>query len=171
LRPWQWVAVGFALVAILNLAVRAGGLPWIAVSLAVTFGFYGLVRKKLDANSVHALLVETVVLFPVSLLLLFKLPAGEHTSATPYLLGLLGVVTAVPLLLFGAAVRRLSMSTFGFLQYVGPTLQFLVAIVLFKEPLNRSKLVSFVLCWVAITIYIAESVWQRQVTPVADEPE
>jgi chloramphenicol-sensitive protein RarD len=171
LRRWQWVAVGIAALAILNLALRGAGLPWIAVSLAVTFGLYGLVRKKLDINSLHALLIETTLLFPVSAVLLAFLPTGQTTTMTWGLLTLLGVVTAVPLLLFGAAVRRLSMSTIGFLQYVGPTLQFGVATLVFREPLDRAKLASFVLCWIAIAIYLVDSIRRRVPQPVADEPD
>jgi chloramphenicol-sensitive protein RarD len=81
------------------------------------------------------------------------------------------VITAVPLLFFGAAVRRLKLSTLGFLQYVGPTLQFAVATVLFREPLDAVKLRSFVLCWLAIAVYVAESLWRHEAQPVADEPE
>lgn len=171
LRLWQWVAVGVAALAILNLVFRSTGLPWIAVSLAATFGFYGLVRKKLDVNSLHALLIETVVLLPVSMVLLAYLPPGENTTLTRWLLGLLGVVTAVPLLLFGAAVRRLSMATIGFLQYVGPSLQFAMATLVFKEPLDQARLVSFGLCWLAIGVYLFDSFRRRAPQPVADEPD
>ena len=169
LRPWQWVAVGVAVVGILNLAVRSHGLPWLALSLATTFGFYGLVRKKLDMNSLHALLVETVVLVPVSSILLVYLPRGESTPLTWTLLLLLGVVTAVPLLLFGAAVRRLSMSTIGFLQYVGPTLQFLMATLVLHEALDHAKLGSFILCWIAIGIYLVDSLLRRSSQALATE--
>lgn len=170
LRPWQWVAVSIAALAILNMAARGAGLPWIAVSLAATFGFYGLVRKKLDMNSLHALLVETTLLVPLSVPLLGVLPAGDTTTLAWVLLLLLGVVTAVPLLLFGAAVRRLSLSTVGFLQYVGPTLQFLMATCFLGETLDRTKLTSFGLCWIAIAIYVADS-FRRAPQPVADEPD
>jgi chloramphenicol-sensitive protein RarD len=87
------------------------------------------------------------------------------------LLSLSGILTAVPLLMFGAAVRRLKLSTLGFLQYLGPTLQFLVALVLFGEPLDRAKFASFALSWVAIAVYVADSILTRHPQPVADEPE
>ncbi len=87
------------------------------------------------------------------------------------LLSVAGVITAVPLLLFGAALRRLPLSTMGFLQYVGPTLQFLVALVIFGEPLDQAKFWSFVLCWMAIGVYVADSIFSRKPQPVADEPE
>jgi len=171
LRPWQWVAVSFAALAIVNMAWREAGLPWIAVTLAVTFGFYGLVRKKLDMNSLHALLGETMLLVPLSVPLLMLLPTGEAGPVTWVLMLLLGMATAVPLLRFGAAVRRLSLSMIGFLQYIGPTLQFLMATWVLKEPLDPTKLTSFVLCWIAIAIYVLDSLRRRAPQPVADEPD
>lgn len=171
LRRWQWVAVIIAGVAVANLALRGDRMPWIALSLAGTFGFYGLVRKKVDINSLHGLLVETTVLVPVALLGLALLPMAKPTFGTLGLLSFLGVLTATPLLLFGAALRRLPLSTVGFLQYVGPTLQFLLAIFLFREPLDHAKLASFGLCWAAIAVYVADSVITHSAQPVADRPE
>jgi chloramphenicol-sensitive protein RarD len=171
LRAWQWVAVIIAAAAVANQAFRGGELPWIAVSLAVTFGFYGLVRKKIDVNSLHALLVETSLLVPFSLIALALLPASHFSRMSWSLLSLSGIITAVPLLLFGAAVRRLKLSTMGFLQYVGPSLQFAIAIVVFGERIQPAKLVSFILCWIAIGIYVMDSVLRRSSPDVADEPE
>ena len=172
LRKWQWVAVLIAMSAVLLLAVRGSGLPWIAVSLAGSFGLYGLVRKKVDVNSLHGLLVETGLLLPVAVLLLGLLPGAKLSSHSWLLLSLSGVITAVPLLLFGAAVRRLSLSTLGFLQYVGPSLQFLLAIYVFHEPISRIKLISFALCWLAIAVYVADSVLNKlPPQAIADEPD
>jgi chloramphenicol-sensitive protein RarD len=171
LRGWQWVAVCTASLAVVNIAWRGHGFPWIAVSLAGSFGFYGLVRKKVNINSLHGLLIESTILVPLALLGWATLPRTNLSSGMLGLLSLSGIVTAVPLLFFGAALRRLKLSTMGFLQYVGPTLQFLVAVVLFHEALDRSKLGSFALCWLAIAIYVADSVVRRVPPPVADEPE
>jgi len=171
LRGRQWLAVIVAGAALVNLAVRERGLPWIAISLACTFGFYGLVRKKVDINSLHGLLVETVFLLPIALVTLTVLRGGGTAGPTLGLLSLSGVITAVPLLMFGAALRRLKLSTMGFLQYVGPTLQFLVALLIFREPLDRAKLASFILSWVAIGVYLADSIFTRQAQVVADEPD
>jgi chloramphenicol-sensitive protein RarD len=170
LRRWQWLAVIIAGIGVLNLALRSDRFPWIALSLAASFGLYGLVRKKVDIDSLHGLLVETTVLLPIALIVL-ALPAARHVSTHSLaLLSLSGVVTAVPLLLFGVALRRLKLSTMGFLQYVGPTLQFLVALVVFHEPLDQAKLVSFALCWLAIGVYAADSILTRQ-PQVCEEPE
>ena len=171
LRGWQWLAVLIAAVAVVNLALRGAGFPWLAVSLAMSFGFYGLVRKKVDVNSLHGLLVESALLVPLALVMLPVLSSGKLTPATWGVLSLSGMITAIPLLFFGAALRRLKLSTMGFLQYVGPTLQFLVAVCLFHEPLNPAKLGSFALCWLAIAVYVADSLLNRRPQAVADEPE
>jgi chloramphenicol-sensitive protein RarD len=171
LRVLQWVAVAIAGIAVANLAIRATGFPWIALLLAGSFGFYGLVRKKVDINSLHGLLIETLVLAPFASAALLLLPAPDNSAGTLGLLSLSGIITAVPLLCFGAALRRLRLSTMGFLQYVGPTLQFLVAIWLFHEALDPVKLASFALCWVAIAVYLGDSLWRQYPPPVADQPE
>jgi chloramphenicol-sensitive protein RarD len=170
LRRWQWAAVIIAGIGVLNLALRSARFPWIALSLAASFGLYGLVRKKVDIDSLHGLLVETTVLLPVALVVL-AMPSARHVSAHSLgLLSLSGVITAVPLLFFGVALRRLKLSTMGFLQYVGPTLQFLVALAVFHETLDHAKLVSFALCWLAIGVYAADSILSRQ-PQVCEEPE
>ncbi len=175
LRRGQWVAVVIAAAAVLNLAWRGEKLPWIALALAGTFGLYGLVRKKVDLPSLHALLVETTVLVPVALVGLACLPTSEPVGVpagfTFGLLAFTGVITATPLLFFGAAVRRLRLSTVGFLQYVGPTLQFAVALLAFGEPLDPAKFASFGLCWIAIGVYVVDSLLKHAPQPVADRPE
>lgn len=172
LRGWQWLAVVIALGAVLNLALRRAGVPWLAISLAGTFGFYGLVRKAVDINSLHGLMVESAMLFPLAVLMLTLGHSATLPLSTLGLLSSSGIITAVPLLCFGAALRRLRLSTMGFLQYLGPTLQFLVAICLLHESLDRAKLASFGLCWLAIAVYVADSLLhQRTAQPVADEPE
>ena len=128
-------------------------------------------RKKVDINSLHGLLVETAILFPAALVVLAFVPARAIPPATLGILSLSGIITAVPMLMFGAALRRLQLSTIGFLQYIGPTLQLLVAIVVLREPLDRAKLTSFVVCWLGIAIYTADSILTRRPPAVADEPE
>jgi chloramphenicol-sensitive protein RarD len=171
LRRFQWLAVLIAGTGVLNLALRSDRFLWIALALAASFGTYGLVRKKVDIDSLHGLLVETVVLLPVALGVLALPVAHRISGATLGVLSLSGVVTAIPLLFFGVALRKLKLSTMGFLQYVGPTLQFLVARVIFHEPLDQGKILSFGLCWLAIAVYAADSILTRQPQAIADEPE
>jgi chloramphenicol-sensitive protein RarD len=157
LRKWQWAAVGMAVVAVLNLSIRAGAFPGLAVALALSFGFYGLVRKMVDINSLHGLMVESIILLPVAVAALVFCAGLSAWQKKMGLLSLSGIITAIPLLMFGAAVRRLRLSTMGFLQYVGPTIQFLVAVLIFHEPLSHAKLVSFGLCWLAIAVYVTDT--------------
>lgn len=171
LRSWQWLAVAIAAAAVLNLALRDAGLPWLALSLAGSFGFYGLVRKVVNINSLHGLMIESAMLVPVAAIGLVLLPGAKPAPATLGLLSLAGPITAIPLLFFGAALRRLRLSTMGFLQFVGPTLQFLVALVLFREPFDRARLGTFGLCWTAIAVYVADSLASRRPPEIADEPE
>jgi chloramphenicol-sensitive protein RarD len=171
LRAWQWVAVAIAAAGVANLTLHAGRVPWIAISLAASFALYGRVRKKVNANSLHGLVVESAILFPIALVVI-GFDHGSHNSAGTWaLLSLSGVVTAVPLLMFGAAVRHLKLSTIGFLQYIGPSLQFVVALIFFREQLEPTKLTAFVLCWVGIGVYVADSVLSRNPPVVADEPD
>ncbi|PWU14667.1 MAG: EamA family transporter RarD [Verrucomicrobia bacterium] len=171
LRAWQWLAVSLAGLAVANLYLRSAGAEWISVSLALTFGFYGLVRKKVDINSLHGLLIESSMLVPLAIIALPILHSPAASWGTRGLLSLSGIITAVPLLCFGAALRLLSLSTMGFLQYAGPSLQFLVAVFLFAEPVDHAKLWSFALCWLAILVYVADSLINRRPQTVADEPD
>ena len=145
--------------------------PLVGNWLAGSFGFYGLARKAVDVNSLHGLLIESVILVPVAIFMIATGRSGPVSRENFEILSLSGVITAVPLLCFGAALRRLQLSTMGFLQYVGPTLQFLVATCLFREPLNSAKLGSFVLCWIAIGVYALDSILSRTPQNLADEPE
>jgi chloramphenicol-sensitive protein RarD len=158
LRPWQWVAVAIVLAAVVNLSMRESGFPWLAISLAVSFGFYGLVRKRVNVNSLHALMVESLILLAPAFVALAFFSNWNSWRPKAGLLSLAGVITATPLLMFGAAVRRLRLATMGFLQYVGPTLQFVMATFVFHEPLNRTKLLSFIICWSGIAVYVSEGI-------------
>jgi chloramphenicol-sensitive protein RarD len=170
-RGWQWLAVSLAAAAIGNLMLRGHDVPWISLALAGTFGFYALVRKMVDIDSLLGLLIETSVLLPFALAVLAWPGAPKTSTAALGILSLSGLVTALPLLCFGAAVRRLTLTTMGFLQYVGPTLQFLVAFVLFRESLTEARFASFLLCWLAIAVYALDSILARRPQILADEPD
>jgi chloramphenicol-sensitive protein RarD len=163
LRPWQWAAVGLAGAGVLNLAIAYGQFPWLAVSLAVTFGVYGLLRKIVAAESLDGLMVETLMLLPFALALLAYLAVmgagsfGAVSSHLDLMLILAGPVTAVPLLLFAAAARRLRLAALGFCQYLSPSLQLLLAVAVYGEPFTRAHLVTFGCVWIAIVIYSVDS--------------
>jgi chloramphenicol-sensitive protein RarD len=163
LRVWQWVAVGLGGAAVVVLTVDYGGLPWIALVLAFSFGTYGLVKKTLGMGAVQSLAGETALLFLPALGLLVLLEArGEATvsSGGPGHAALLvstGVVTAVPLLFFGAAAIRIPLSWLGLLQYSAPILQFLIGVVVYGEPMPPSRWVGFALVWAALLLISVES--------------
>lgn len=162
----QVVAVALAAVAILYQFVLLGELPWITLVLAFSFGTYGLLRKKVELDGLSGLFVETLLLLPLGLLTLAWLSSEglSHFGGTSYSTLLLlssGAVTAIPLLAFAGAARRLKLSTVGFLMYINPTIQFLIALFVFHEPLSTAKLVSFGMIWVALGIY-SWSAWDQR---------
>ena len=166
LNRLQWVAVGIAALGVLWLTVQVGRPPWIAISLALTFGSYGLIRKKVPVDSVAGLGVETLLIAPFMLAWLLwctqagTLSFGAHDRLLDFLLIASGAVTAVPLVLFAYGVRRVPLSTIGLLQYVGPTLQLLTGIFVFHEPFTETRAVGFGLIWAALAVYAAEGFWR-----------
>jgi chloramphenicol-sensitive protein RarD len=160
----QGVAVVMAAIAILYQLMLLGVVPWISLLLAFSFGTYGLLRKKVALDGLSGLFVETLLLLPVGLLALswLNLSGTSHFTESPALMLLLmssGIVTAIPLLFFAGAARRLRLSTIGFLMYINPTLQFCLALLVFDEPLSEQKLFSFVLIWLALALY-SWSAWR-----------
>jgi len=151
---------------VLWLAIQGGQFPWIALVLACTFGGYGLMRKIAPLGALEGLALETMILAPPALALLaFAAARGESsfpadsTLVNTMLIGI-GPVTAIPLLLFAAGARRIRMSTLGLLQYIGPTIQFVLGVWLFNEPFSGLRIVGFLLIWAALAIYSAESLLQ-----------
>ncbi len=160
LRPVQWVALGFGAGAVVVITAGYGQLPWIALALAFSFGFYGLIKNRVGrtVGSVAGLTVETLVLAPLALgYLAWLASTGEGTFATQgtghaLVLASSGVVTAIPLLLFGTAARRLPLSVIGLLQYVAPTLQFLIGVLVLGEQMPAARWWGFALVWVALAV-------------------
>ncbi len=164
LRPAQWTALGAAFVAVVVLTVENGSPPWLALVLAFSFGTYGLLKKTAGVGAVEGLAIETAVLLPVAAAYVaFIGVSGAGTFASEGaghagLLVLSGLITAVPLLLFGAAASRVPLTTLGVLQYLAPTLQFLLGVTLFDEPLPVVKLLGFVLVWIGLALFTADLV-------------
>ena len=164
LRRWQVAGLLLAGVGVLNLTLLAGEVPWIALTLAVSFGFYALLRKLVPVDGITGLFFETTLLLPLSAgYALFLQSTGEAqfgvaSHATTLLMIFSGLATAIPLILFAGAARRLPLTTLGFLQYLAPTLQFLLAVLVFGEPFSLAQLASFTCIWGAIAIYSVDSV-------------
>ena len=161
LRFAQAAALLIAVAGVILLAVRGGQVPWLALALALTFSTYGLLRKIAPVGPVVGLTVETTLMLPLGVGVItwdLALGAEPRLSTTTYgWLLLSGVVTTAPLLAFAAAARRLRLSTLGFLQYLGPTLQFLLAVLAYDEPFTHVHAVSFGLIWLALLIYSISS--------------
>lgn len=165
MAPLQLAALALAGVAIIMQLIMLGELPWISLLLAATFGTYGLLRKQVPLDGLSGLFVETLLLLPLGLLALggLSLAGMSHfleTSTQSVLLIASGVITALPLLAFAGAARRLKLSTLGFLMYINPTMQFLIALLIFNEPLSSVQLGTFVLIWIGLAIY-SWSAWQQ----------
>lgn len=166
LRPAQWVAVAIGLVAIIVIAVGQGGLPWLALALAFSFGFYGLTKKFAGRHvaPIPSLAIETLVLTPLALLVLaWMTQHGQshftlHGSASALLLMSTGIATTIPLTTFAAAARRLPLRTLGMLQYIGPILQFIIAVAIAHEPMSPSRWLGFALIWVALTLVTVDAI-------------
>ncbi len=159
LRPSQWGAVGLAAGAVGFQVVGLGTVPWVALTLAVSFGLYGLIRKLAAVDAFTGLFVETLVLGPLAVGYLAVLAAtgggafGRLGMQMDALLVLAGVVTPLPLILFVAGAQRIRLSTVGLLQYIAPTGQFLLAVFVYGEPFTRASLVTFGLIWLALALY------------------
>jgi chloramphenicol-sensitive protein RarD len=164
LRPRQWVAVALALIGVALEGWRMGGLPWVSLVLAATFGSYGLLRKQLPVDAAGGLFLETACAAPFALAYLLWLGSSGNfgqTTATDTLLIASGAVTAIPLLLFAIGARRLPLATMGFLQYVAPSLSFLVAIAYYGEPMNLARLLAFIAIWTGLALYSADLLVSR----------
>jgi chloramphenicol-sensitive protein RarD len=165
LRPRQWSAVALACIGVALEGWRVGGLPWVSLALAITFGSYGLLRKQLPVDAAGGLLLETACATPLALgylLWLGNTGSFGRDATTSLLLIATGPVTAIPLLLFAIGARRLPLATLGFLQYTAPSLTFLVAIFLYNEPMNLARLTAFAAIWAGLALYTVDMLLQRR---------
>ena len=169
-RRMQWLAVILAICGVLVQLWTFGSLPIIALGLAFSFAFYGLVRKKIAVEAQTGMLIETMWLLPVAAIYLFAIAdsSTSHMGQNPMSLNLLliaaGIVTTVPLLCFTAAATRLRLSTLGFFQYIGPTLMFLLAVTFYGEKPGADKMVTFAFIWVALAIFVMDAIYTQRRT-------
>jgi len=182
LRPLQWAAVGLAFCGVAWLTSEAGSLPWIGLGIALSFGTYALLRKTAELGPLEGLSLETLLLaLPAAACLAWLVWTGQSAffppegtnegvshagdaslTATRLLLAAAGPLTALPLLMFAAGARRLSLSLLGVLQYVAPTLQLLLGVLLYGEPLAGPKLAGYAAVWAGLVLYSAEGIWQAR---------
>ena len=177
LRPVQKVALALATAAVLGLTLDYGRPPWIALALAFSFAIYGLFKKQVGAGAIEGLTVESAVMAPLAIAYLAWIEVagqGRACSEGPghfVLLASSGAVTALPLLCFGAAATRVSLTTIGMVQYVGPSLQFLIGVAILHEPMPAIRWVGFVVIWLALALFTADSLRSRRTTRIlVEEP-
>lgn len=161
-RSGQGIAIALAAIGVAVLAILKGSDLWISLALALTFSAYGLIRKVVAIEALGGLTFETLLLAPVCIIILLRMHmvgdgAFEHSTMINLMLAMAGVVTAVPLLMFAAAARRLRYATLGLLQFIGPTLQFLQGVVLFHEPVHGNEFAAFGLIWLGCGVYAWEA--------------
>jgi chloramphenicol-sensitive protein RarD len=168
LRPFQWGVIALAALGVAWLTWQSGSVPWVALFLAATFGGYGLLRKTAALGALEGLSFETMVLFPLALGYLGWLTLhGDNaflntgSDTTRWLLIASGPITAIPLLLFANGARRIPLSILGLLQYLAPTIQFLLGVLLFKEAFTADRLVGFAMIWAALALFAGEGLLRR----------
>jgi chloramphenicol-sensitive protein RarD len=176
LRLLQWIPILLAAAGVIYLTIVYGRLPWIALSLAVSFAFYGLVKKLAPLGSLHGLTLETGIVFPAALAYLafvqFDGSGAFLHQGLPVDLFLAGagIVTTIPLLLFASAAKQIPLTMVGVLQYIAPTLQFLIGVFLYREPFDRSHLIGFGIVWVALIVFWVENLLANRI-PIQAIPE
>ena len=174
LRPIQWLPIGLATLGVLYLTFSYGALPWIALTLAFTFGLYGMVKKAAPLGSLYGLTLETGLLFvpAIAFLLLSELEGqGAFLHSGPpadWMMAGAGLITIVPLLLFASAAPRVPLITIGVLQYINPTMQLLLGVLVYKEPFTHDRLIGFGLVWAGLILFWAEGLYARR--SLAPEP-
>ncbi len=180
LRSWQYVPIGLATIGVIYVALSYGQFPWIALTLAISFGLYGLVKKTAPLGSLYGLTLETGLAFVPALVYLALMDrqgtgAFLHTNASQNLLMIgTGVITTVPLLMFASAAQAIPLSMVGILQYIAPTLQFILGVFVYREPFNLSLFIGFSFVWVALILFWGEGFWnsrKRKGSMAAEVPE
>ncbi|RPH61752.1 MAG: EamA family transporter RarD [Chloroflexi bacterium] len=177
LRPFQWLPLGLAAAGVIYLAFAYGSLPWIALTLAFSFATYGLVKKTAPLGSLYGLSLETGILFiPAVAYIIFVDVSGtgaflRANLVTDLLLVGAGLATTIPLLMFSAAARSIPLSMVGIMQYIAPTMQFLLGVLVYKEPFSAAQLIGFCIVWLALIIYGVEGFLAHRATLVEPIPE
>ena len=164
LRVGQWVALGVAFIGVIYLTINYGHLPWIALGLALSFSFYGVLKKKAPLGSFEGLTIETAVLFlPAVAYILFLQSTGSGAvgrvdTSTHILLIMTGIATAIPLLFFAAAAQRIPLTWIGFIQYISPSLSLMIGIYIYQEPFGIVRKIGFIIIGIALVLFTVENV-------------
>lgn len=168
MTKYQNIAIFIAFLAVIYQIITLGTIPLVSIGLALTFAFYGMIRKKINVGSIVGLFIETLILMPFAIIGIYYLIVTNkisflHSSGyIDLMLSLGGLITIIPLLLFNGAATRMKLSTLGFFQYIGPSCSFLLAVFIYNEELNFDKLVTFCLIWIALVIFSLDSINSKQ---------
>ena len=163
LRALQWAAIAIAAIAVVVLTVEVGQFPWLGLSLAASFGIYGLLKKISPTPPLSGLMVEALILLPASIAYLAYLMSigewtfGHHGAGHVILVVLMGLVTAVPLVLFAVSAQSIPLSTLGLMQYITPTMQFLLGVLAFREPMSTARWIGFGIVWAALVLFTIDA--------------
>lgn len=172
----KWIAVSLALLGVVIQVIQVGSLPWISLVLPITFGFYGLLRKKIKIEALIGLFFETLLVLPVALYYLFFVAAGQNANmlnnswSLNLSLMFAGIVTAMPLLFFAQAALRLKLSTLGFFQYLAPSMMFVMAVSIYGEELSLAKIITFIFIWAGIFLFACENKLKKWLGPYFVKP-
>ncbi len=164
---FQKIAIVFAIFAILNEIISFGSVPLVSISLALSFGFYGMFRKKISLPSVAGLYIETLIMTPFAIIyFIYLVETSQNSFVFPlnylsFLLICAGLITVIPLLWFNAAATRVSLVKLGFLQYFGPTIAFLLGVFVYDEPFDSKKLITFSFIWIALVFFTLDSRYKK----------
>ncbi|MDZ7817993.1 MAG: hypothetical protein U5K55_04995 [Aliarcobacter sp.] len=168
MTKYQNIAIFIAFLAVIYQIITLGTIPLVSIGLALTFAFYGMIRKKINVGSIVGLFIETLILMPFAIIGIYYLIVTNKISflhLSEYIdlmLSLGGLITIIPLLLFNGAATRMKLSTLGFFQYIGPSCSFLLAVFIYNEELNFDKLITFCLIWIALVIFSLDSINSKQ---------
>ncbi len=177
LRPMQWTAIAIAAFAVLFITIALGVVPWVALSLSISFAMYGYAKKLANVESLESLMIETMLLMPIAIGYLIWLQFNGGNTFLAYGLdhtlwmASAGFVTALPLLAFGVAIVRLPLTTLGMLQYIGPTIQFFIGIWLTEEDMPQTRLIGFIITWGALIILTVDALHNRRSVTKSLVPE
>ena len=169
-NKFEWLAIIFALVGVLYMTIKIGEFPFISLLLAFSFGIYGLLKKIVHIDAISSITIECIVTAPAGLIYVIYLWQQQHITfglnISSFWLLFSGAITAIPLILFSAGAKRIPLSLTGFIQYVGPTIMFILGIFVFKEPFNTDQLITFIFIWIGIVLYSISQYVQIKKNPV-----
>lgn len=170
-NKFEWLAIIFALIGVLYMTIKIGEFPFVSIMLALSFGVYGLLKKIVHIDAISSIAIECIVTAPAGIIYIIYLWQQHHMTfgfnMSSFWLVFSGAVTAIPLILFSAGAKRIPLSLTGFIQYVGPTIMFILGIFVFKEKFDVHQLITFIFIWIGIILYSISQYMNIKRNPIA----